>query len=170
MKEVNNAPITILAIDDETEVLARIASVLEAAGYQCRCAADAHEAEEIVRQVTPELIISDINLVGHSGLTICEQLKQQAGIDEVPVMFLSAAQVPSIIRRSYAAGGVYYLRKPFDASVLVQIIEKVRLSAPARPATPPAVAPSRPMSATELPKPAGPRIVAIRTNSALAVK
>ena len=51
------------------------------------------------------MIIADVNLAGQSGLTICEQLKLDAGLCEVPLMFLSAGQVPDIIRRSHAAGG-----------------------------------------------------------------
>jgi len=42
----------------------------------------------------------------------------------VPVMFLSGAQIPDIIRRSHAAGGTYYLRKPFDPEVLLELIQK----------------------------------------------
>jgi CheY-like chemotaxis protein len=39
-------------------------------------------------------------------------------------MFLSGAQIPDIIRRSHAAGGTYYLRKPFDPEVLVELVQK----------------------------------------------
>jgi len=72
----------------------------------------------------PELIISDINLHGHSGLEMCEELKSHAELSDVPVMFLSGAQIPDIIRRSHAVGGTYYLRKPFDPEVLVELVHK----------------------------------------------
>ena len=39
-------------------------------------------------------------------------------------MFLSGAQLPDIIRRSDAAGGIYCLRKPFDAQVLTELIDQ----------------------------------------------
>ena len=119
--------ITILAIDDEPDVLAQIANIARQAGYSCRCASDAQSATEAMRQATPDLIISAINLAGHSGVAVCEQIKQQSGHAEVPVMFLSAAQGPDIIRRADAAGGTYYLRKPFDAPVFLQLVEQARL-------------------------------------------
>ena len=72
----------------------------------------------------PELIISDINLQGHSGLEMCEEIKSNAELRDLPVMFLSGAQIPDIIRRSHAAGGTYYLRKPFDPEVLVELVHK----------------------------------------------
>jgi DNA-binding response OmpR family regulator len=165
MKSINHSPVTILAIDDEADVLAQIADVMEQAGHCCLCAQDAEGAREAVRHATPDVIISDVNLVGHSGSTICEQLKQQAGIRDVPVMFLSAAQVPDIIRRSSDAGGSYYLRKPFDPSVLLQIIEKVRLTSPPRPTAPAATAPQRAVPASDAPKLAGPRVIAGRAGT-----
>ncbi len=122
-----NSQITVLAIDDEAGVLQQISGVLEGAGYRCHCAQDALSAGEAVHRAIPDLIIADLNLAGHSGLTLCEQLKRQADMAEVPVMFLSSAQVPDIIRRSHAAGGTYYVRKPFDAPVLLQLVEKVML-------------------------------------------
>ncbi|HEV3021511.1 MAG TPA: response regulator, partial [Pirellulales bacterium] len=91
----------------------------------------------------------------------CEQLKQQMGLRDAPVMYVSSTQVPDIIRRSHAAGGSYYLRKPFHASVLVQLIEKVRLSA--RPKV--AVATARPSSTVDSPKPAGLRAVMDRAGA-----
>jgi CheY-like chemotaxis protein len=120
----NRMPITILAIDDETESLAEITELLSAAGYKCLCARDAVSAGEVLQQATPDLIISDINLAGYNGLTICEQLKHDAGLGHIPVMFLSAAQVPDIIRRSHSVGGTYYVRKPFDPTVLLELIAK----------------------------------------------
>jgi CheY-like chemotaxis protein len=114
----------ILAIDDESESLAQISQVLVDAGYECRCAQDAPSAAEAIREATPDLIISDINLAGYNALAICEQLKRDASLPGVPVMFLSASQVPDIIRRTHTVGGTYYLRKPFDAQVLLQLIAK----------------------------------------------
>ena len=114
----------ILVIDDESAVLGEVASVLARAGYRCRCASAAQEAVELAASDPPDLIISDINLSGHSGLQLCEQIKQNPALKDVPVMFLSGAQIPDIIRRSHAVGGTYYLRKPFDPGVLLELVDK----------------------------------------------
>ncbi len=167
MKEANHAPVTLLAIDDEADVLARIAEVLHEAGYQCLCAQDEKSAREALRQCTPQVIISDVNLVGHSGSTVCEQLKQQAGLRDVPVIFLAAAQVPDVIRRSSASGGSYYLRKPFDSPVLLQIIEKVRAATPDRTPEPAPTTVPRP-NVCDPPKSAGARASALRSGVLIA--
>jgi len=93
-------PALILAIDDEPEVLKQLAEVLGKAGYQCRCCATAEEALELARALNPDLILSDISLGGESGLVLCEQIKEDPALCHVPVMFLSGAQIPDIIRRA----------------------------------------------------------------------
>jgi DNA-binding response OmpR family regulator len=115
---------TILLIDDEAEVLGSLTTVLCGAGYTCHTASNPEDATRIARSIVPDLIISDINLGGHNGLTLCEELKRAACLDSVPVMFLSGAQIPDIIRRAHSVGGTYYLRKPFDPSVLLELVEK----------------------------------------------
>ena len=114
----------ILVIDDDAEVIANLANILSTAGYACHCCRSCEAAVETVRRVSPDLIISDINLAGHSGLTLCERLRKEEGLIDVPLMFLSGAQIPDIIRRSHAAGGTYYLRKPFDSGVLLELVDK----------------------------------------------
>ncbi len=114
----------VLVIDDDPEIIAGLAKVLSSAGYVCNCCRDADGAIEAVRQTTPDLIISDINLNGHSGLQLCQQLRREEGLFDTPLMFLSGAQIPDIIRRSHEAGGTYYLRKPFDPQVLLELVDK----------------------------------------------
>ena len=114
----------VLVVDDETDVLGEVASVLGKSGYRCHCCGNSAAAIEFVGCNHPDLIISDINLEGHSGLEMCERIKEDEALKDVPVMFLSGAQIPDIIRRSHAVGGTYYLRKPFDPEVLVELVDK----------------------------------------------
>ncbi|MBN1588848.1 MAG: response regulator [Pirellulales bacterium] len=114
----------ILVVDDEAEVLGEVATALAGAGYVCHCCNNANDALQFADTHTPDLILSDINLDGHSGLEMCEQLKTKDNVKDVPIMFLSGAQIPDIIRRSHAVGGAYYLRKPFDPEVLLELVDK----------------------------------------------
>ncbi len=120
---LSDAPL-VLVVDDEQSVLDEVAAALIADGFRCAQCSTASEALATALAELPELIISDINLHGHSGLEMCEQIKSHADLRDVPVMFLSGAQIPDIIRRSHAAGGTYYLRKPFDPEVLVELVHK----------------------------------------------
>ena len=126
MKDSRDSQINILAIDDHPEVLGEIARILHRVGYGCQRACDMNSASEAVQQATPDLIIVDVNLAGHSGSAFCDELKRRFDMEEVPVMFLSAMQTPDIIRRADSHGSTYYLRKPFDAPVFVELVEKMR--------------------------------------------
>ncbi len=114
----------VLVVDDEQSVLDEVAAALQADGFRCTLCTTPADALAKALAEAPELIISDINLQGHSGLEMCEEIKSNAELRDLPVMFLSGAQIPDIIRRSHAAGGTYYLRKPFDPEVLVELVHK----------------------------------------------
>lgn len=115
----------VLVVDDDRKVLDEIAAVLSQAKLACRCCTTAEEAMAAVQATVPNLILCDTHLQGESGIDLYEQIKQQPALENVPVMFLSGAQLPDIIRRCPIAGaGVYCLRKPFDPKVLIELIDQ----------------------------------------------
>jgi two-component system, sensor histidine kinase and response regulator len=126
MATKHDSQINILAIDDHPEVLTEIARILHRVGYECQRATDMESARRAIEEATPDLIVADVNLSGQGGLAFCDELKRRYDLEEVPVMFLSAMQTPDIIRRGDGHGGTYYLRKPFDAPVFVELVEKTR--------------------------------------------
>jgi CheY-like chemotaxis protein len=97
---------------------------LASANYATCCCTTAETALAAVKEARPDLIICATSLNGASGLELCERIKQHPGLETAPVMFLSGGQIPDIIRRHGHMGGSYYLRKPFDPSVLVELADK----------------------------------------------
>jgi len=124
MIELTRTATTILIIDDETSSLDEVANALRPSDYNLQMASSREAAIECVRRAAPDLIISDIDLGGTSGLELAQELRYCEGTNEVPVIFLSGAQIPDVVRRSRSAGGVYFLRKPFDPEVLVELVDK----------------------------------------------
>jgi len=124
MNQLNSVSAEIIIIDDEASVRAEVMEILADEGYDCHEFDSAEAARHGVADLKPDLIISDINLDGDSGLELCRELKKTYDLAHVPVIFLSGAEIPNIIRRAHAAGGSYYLRKPFDPSVLNELVGK----------------------------------------------
>lgn len=124
MKDFGNEQPLVLVVDNDRDVLNQVTLALSRANISCRCCATCDEAITAAQDSPPNMVLCDINLHGQSGLDLYERIKQQPGLDQVPVMFLSGAQLPDIIRRRYADGGIYCLRKPFDAAVLVKLIDQ----------------------------------------------
>ncbi len=114
----------ILVVDQDQPVLDEISALLAAAGLGCHCCLTAEAALEAAPVLRPDLIIADVSLQGLSGLELCQQIKRDESLAEVPVMFLSAGQIPDIIRRRDGQQGSYFLRKPFAPEVLAELIEQ----------------------------------------------
>jgi DNA-binding response OmpR family regulator len=114
----------ILIVDADPLTLTGVAAVLDMSGYECHCARDTEAAIKAAQTLPLDLIICDVNLNGESGLALCQEIRDRIGLTDVPVMFVSSNQMPDIIRRSHDAGGAYYLRKPFDPDVLIELVNK----------------------------------------------
>ena len=114
----------ILVIDPDAITLTAIAASLHLSGYECVCARDGEAAQKAAKADELDLIICDVNVDGDKGLEICEKIHSIPDRRDVPVMFISAHQTPDIIRRKHDVGGVFYLRKPFDPEVLLELVDK----------------------------------------------
>lgn len=124
MNPLAGQPAEILVVDADPYTLLGTAAVLDMAGYVCHCARDRMAALKAARTLGLDLVICDVHLGGESGLDVCRELRLVPGMQDVPVMFVSATQLPDIVRRSHEAGAAYYLRKPFDPDVLVELVGK----------------------------------------------
>lgn len=106
---------TILAADDNEEILEIIQVLLESEGYQVILASDGTEA---VKRLTTsvDLVILDIMMPGMSGLKACMEIRK---VSNAPVLFLTAKSLDSDKALGFSSGGDDYLVKPFSASELL---------------------------------------------------
>ena len=123
MKSFTTKP-QILVVDPDPLTLTAVAAALHLSGYESHCARDSEAALKAALDEQLDLIICDTNLEGESGLELCREIRLMDGNQEVPFMFVSSSQAPDIIHRAHEAGGAYYLRKPFDPEVLLELVEK----------------------------------------------
>src|SRR5688572_16155835 len=124
MNTLARDPAEILIIDNDPLTLTGAAAVLDMAGYICHCARGRTAAVKAGQTIALDLIICDVNLGSENGLELCREIRRLPGMQDVPMMFVSASQLPDIVRRSHDAGGAYYLRKPYDPEVLVELVGK----------------------------------------------
>ena len=114
----------VLVIDDEQVVIDEVVNFLCQNGYSPTVCMNTEAALQAAATDDFDLIISDINIGSENGLELCQQIHELKNTHDTPVIFLSGAQIPDIVRRSRSAGGTYYIRKPFDPDVLVEILDK----------------------------------------------
>ena len=114
---------TVLVIDDEEEWGKIISQVLtQRGGYEVFTATTAREGLALARKHKPNLVILDLMLPDMDGWRVCQHLKKEPDLKDVPVLMLSAL-VDDQAGKSSVELGDAYLSKPFDMKVM---IEKVK--------------------------------------------
>lgn len=119
----------ILVVDDNPANLRLLTDMLGQEHYSVRVASDGIQALKSVAARLPDLVLMDIRMPGMSGIDICMQLKQDERYRRLPILFLSALSDTDDKRRAFAAGGVDYITKPFQAEeVLIRVNTHIELS------------------------------------------
>ena len=104
----------ILVVDDTPANLQLLSDMLKQCGHRVRPVPDGRLALQAARRKPPELILLDINMPEMSGYEVCDQLKADPRLSEVPVIFISANTDILDIVKAFALGGVDYVTKPFQ--------------------------------------------------------
>lgn len=113
----------IFIVDDEDQDLRIHAATLRAQGYEIIMASNGEEALLRVEADVPDLFLVAARMRGMDGFTLCERLKEDPRLINVPVIFVTADPTGDDIDRGYAAGGVDYISKPCHLS---EFLSRVR--------------------------------------------
>jgi len=116
---------TILAIEDEEDILELISFNLSKEGYQVRGAGSGEEALRLARAAPPDLILLDLMLPGIDGLDVCRFLKREVSTRDVPIIMVTAKGEETDIVSGLELGADDYLTKPFSPKVLLARVRAV---------------------------------------------
>ncbi len=116
----------ILIVDDNTQNLSLLQSLLERHGYGVTAAVNGAEALVKARRQRPDLIISDILMPVMDGFALCREWKRDDGLNDVPFVFFTATY-NDIKDEKYALGlgAERYIVRPLDQQVLLDMIGEV---------------------------------------------
>jgi signal transduction histidine kinase len=113
------APVDILLVDDKTENLVVLESILEGPEYRLTKARSAQEALLALITVDFALIVLDIRMPGTSGIELAQIIKGRKRTRDVPIIFLTAHYAEDEhVLSGYGAGAVDYLTKPVNPGIL----------------------------------------------------
>lgn len=116
----------ILAVDDDADNLALVASMLGHEGYHVETAASGEEALDKLKIVSPDLVLLDVNMPGISGLDTLKQLRKKEPY--VSVVFVSARSETHDIILGLDSGADDYVCKPFDPyELLARVRAQLRI-------------------------------------------
>jgi CheY-like chemotaxis protein len=107
-------PATVLIVDDNQMNMIVAADVLEYAGYAILRAENVDEAQVILQQTKPDLMLLDIQMPGMDGLTFTRLLKADPAYQHIPIVALTAFAMKGDDKKAFAAGCDGYITKPID--------------------------------------------------------
>jgi DNA-binding response OmpR family regulator len=106
---------TVLAVDDEQDILTIIRHNLEREGHRVLTAPNGDEALEIVREEKPDVVVLDVMMPGTDGWGVLNMIKaEREELATIPVLMLTARAADEDRIRGGIEGAIRYLTKPFS--------------------------------------------------------
>src|SRR3954447_20121928 len=114
----------ILLVDDDSEIIESMRTVLENKGYRVLVARDGNAGLTVAERENPDLLILDMMMPKKSGFLVLEKLKTRPG-GLIPTIMITGNEGSR--HRAYAEmlGVKDYIRKPFAIEKLVRAIDRV---------------------------------------------
>jgi two-component system, OmpR family, KDP operon response regulator KdpE len=106
----------ILVVDDEPQITRVLRTSLSNQGYDIRVANDGEMALEIMKDWTPDLVITDLSMPNMDGLELCRRLRLKS---QVPIIVLSVRGQERTKVQALDAGADDYMTKPFGMEELL---------------------------------------------------
>jgi CheY-like chemotaxis protein len=107
----------VLVIEDNAELKQYLVDSL-AENFNVYSASNGLEGIEKVRDVQPDIVVSDIMMEKMDGFEFCKRLKSDSEISHIPVILLTALTETEHQKEGYKIGADDYILKPFDPSLL----------------------------------------------------
>ena len=104
----------VLIVDDEYSGRETLQSVLEGEGYELEMAENGSQAIEKAKKLLPDVILLDIMMPGMTGFEVCQRIRSDPQIAEIPIIVLTALDDRESLLNALKAGADDFISKPFD--------------------------------------------------------
>ncbi len=116
----------ILVAEDSVDTREVMELLLESNGYQVFSVGDGLQAIKTAVAVVPDLILIDLDLPRLDGLAVARTLRNNSGLDRVPIVVVSGHDPSKYRQAAFDAGCDDYILKPINFDRLYETIEKLR--------------------------------------------
>lgn len=113
----------ILIVDDTPDNLRVLFDMLKLRGYSPRPVPNGRLALQAMKIEQPDLILLDITMPELNGFEVCEIIKADEKLKDIPVIFISALVEPFDKVKAFSVGGIDYITKPFHIEEVYARIE-----------------------------------------------
>ncbi len=124
MELVSDGPPRVLVVDDNRSFARYLADLLanQPNPVDTETAHDGFDAGRKVLQFAPDIVLLDLKMPGMDGFSVCEQLKQDDVTKHIRIIAMTGYYTPDNETRILEAGAEACLAKPFDKSVLLDVM------------------------------------------------
>ncbi|AIE74247.1 MULTISPECIES: high salinity-induced biofilm formation responseregulaton Rre2 [unclassified Synechocystis] len=123
MDRTNEKKGNILLVDDLPNNLQLLSDLLINLGYTVRSVTSGKMALKTLQAKRPDLILLDIKMPEMDGYQVCEMIKQDEDLQDIPIIFISALDDTFDKVKAFECGGVDYITKPFQIEEVIARIE-----------------------------------------------
>jgi chemosensory pili system protein ChpA (sensor histidine kinase/response regulator) len=123
-------PPTVLVVDDSLSVRRVVVRALERHGWRAYEARDGVHALEVLRRVSPDVVLLDIEMPRMDGYELAGILKKQDTFQGIPIVMLTSRGGEKHRRKAFDLGVDAYLVKPYQEAELLRILRQVALAVP----------------------------------------
>lgn len=109
----------VLVVDDQPDNVQMVCALLGRAGFEGLPAGGGAQGLELARSQRPDLVLLDMRMPGMDGFEVLRQMREDASLRDLPVIFLTADDDRENLIRAFDAGAIDYLTKPFMAEELL---------------------------------------------------
>lgn len=124
-KHDNETRTTILLVEDNHDIALYVQAIFDRKQYNLVYVANGLKAMEIINEVLPEIVITDINMAMKDGLELCRELRSSPLLNHIPIIILSAHYEEEDRIEGLKCGADAILRKPFSGEELRVNVEKL---------------------------------------------
>jgi CheY-like chemotaxis protein len=114
----------ILFVDDDPLTLETLKKSVEIFGHEAILASSGEQAQLLIGEQAPDLILTDMRLPDMDGLSLVKIIKNNPKVAEIPVIMLSASPEMDASQVSLEAGAEEFLAKPVRLQTLQMVIER----------------------------------------------
>ncbi|MBA2524563.1 MAG: response regulator [Pyrinomonadaceae bacterium] len=115
---------TIMVVEDYDDTRLLLRQALEIKGYRVLEAINGQEAVDIANREHPDLILMDLDLPILDGISATQRIRQQAQMDGVPIVAVTAYPMSYTRVKAFAKGCDDYMAKPIDLAELEVLVTR----------------------------------------------
>ncbi len=114
-----------MIIEDEPDTAEMFAEMMRLSGFHVRKASGSSAAIYMIAQEKPDVVVLDWMLPDVSGMEVLRYLRREPGLEQIPVIVVSARTMQSDINAGMKAGASVYLTKPVAFEELLKAVKQV---------------------------------------------